>query len=90
MTGSNSSWNSPDSAPAGARVARALLSAPELDALEALVRQHLRVVRRIEGLTEQAAQYDLTPAELPELEVEAQRLRVQIKGTLETWLERLE
>lgn len=71
-------------------MARALLSAPELDALEALVRQHLRVVRRIEALTEQAAQYDLTPAELPELEAEAQRLRVQIKGTLETWLERLE
>lgn len=71
-------------------MARALLSAPELDALEALVRQHLRVVKRIEGLTEQAAQYDLTPAELPELEEEAQRLRAQIKGTLETWLERLE
>jgi cell division protein FtsB len=71
-------------------VARALLSAPELDALEALVRQHLRVVRRIEGLTEQAAQYDVMPAEQPELEAEAQRLRVQIKGTLETWLERLE
>jgi hypothetical protein len=71
-------------------VARALLSAPELDALEALVRQHLRVVKRIEGLTEQAAQYDVMPAELPELEAEVQRLRAQIKGALETWLERLE
>jgi len=46
-------------------------------------------VRRIEALTEQAAQYDLTPAELPELEAEAQRLRTRVKGTLEAWLERL-
>ena len=57
--------------------------------MEALVRQHLRVTRRIEGLTEQAAQYDLTPAELPELEAEAQRLRTRVKGTLEAWLEHL-
>jgi len=82
-------WSLPGSAPASVRVARALLSAVELDALEEVVRQHLRVVRRIETLTEQSAQYDVTPAELPELEGEAEQLRAQIKETLEAWLERL-
>ncbi len=47
------------------------------------------MVKRLEGLTEQAAQYDVMPAELPELEAEAQRLRTRVKGTLEVWLERL-
>lgn len=68
---------------------RALLSVNDLDHLEGLVQQHLRVVRRIEELNEQAAQYDALPAELPELEAELERLRARIKGTLQAWLERL-
>ena len=70
-------------------MARALISVNELDSLEGLLQQHLRVVRRIEHLTEQAAQYDFTPTELPELEAEAQRLRERLKAMLEVWQERL-
>lgn len=70
-------------------MARALISVAELDLLEGLVQQHLRVSRRIEHLTEQAAQYDVTPTELPGLEVEARRLSGRIKSTLEAWQGRL-
>jgi len=68
---------------------KALLSASELDELEVLVRQHLRVVGRIEQLSEQAAQYDVRPAELVELEAEAERLRVRVVALLKGWIERL-
>ena len=70
-------------------MARALISAAELDRLEGLVQQHLRVLRRIEHITEQAAQYDLTPTELPGLEAEAARLRTQLKVILAGWQGRL-
>ena len=66
-------------------MARALFSVAELDTLEGIVQQHLRVLRRIEHVTEQAAQYDLTPTELPGLEAEAERLRTQLKVMLEGW-----
>ena len=70
-------------------MARALISVAELDTLEGLVQQHLRVLRRIEHVTEQAAQYDLTPTELPGLEAEAERLRARLKVILEGWQGRL-
>lgn len=70
-------------------MARALISVAELDTLEGLVQQHLRALRRIEQLTEQAAQYDITPTELPGLEAEAERLRVCLKVMLEAWQKRL-
>ncbi len=70
-------------------MARALISVNEFDRLEGMVQQHLRVSRRIEHLTEQAAQYDVTPTELPGLEAEARRLSGRIKSTLEAWLEQL-
>ena len=70
-------------------MARALIGVNELDSLEGLLQQHLRVQRRIEQLTEQAAQYDTVPVELPELEAEAERLRERIKSTLEAWLKQL-
>ena len=70
-------------------MARALFSVAELDTLEGLVQQHLRVVRRIEHLSGQAAQYDITPTELPGLEAEAARLRTQLKAILEGWQRRL-
>ena len=70
-------------------MARALFSVAELDTLEGIVQQHLRVLRRIEHVTEQAAQYDLTPTELPGLEAEAERLRVRLKVILEGWQGRL-
>ncbi len=70
-------------------MARALIGVAELDLLEGLVQHHLRVLRRIEHLTEQAAQYDVTPTELPGLEVEARRLSGHVKSTLEAWLEQL-
>ncbi len=70
-------------------MARALISVAELDLLKGLVQQHLRVLRRIEHLTEQAAQYDVTPTEPPGLEAEARRLSGRIKNTLEAWLEQL-
>ena len=66
-------------------MARALFSVAELDRLEGIVQQHLRVLRRIEHVTEQAAQYDLTPTELPELKTEAERLRVRLKVILAGW-----
>ncbi len=66
------------------------MGAAELGKLETLVRQHLRVVARIEQLAQQAAQYDTAPSELPELEREAERLRLEVVATLKTWLERLE
>ena len=53
------------------------------------MQQHLRVLRRIEHITEQAAQYDLTPTELPGLEAEAARLRTQLKVILAGWQGRL-
>ena len=70
-------------------MARALISVAELDTLEGIVQQHLRVLRRIEHVTEQAAQYDLTPTELPELKTEAERLRVRLKVILAGWQGRL-
>ena len=70
-------------------MSRALISVGELDRLEGIVQQHLRVLRRIDHLNEQAAQYDLTPVELPELEAEAQRLRERLKAMLVAWQERL-
>lgn len=68
---------------------RALISVSELNGLEGLAQQHLRTLRRLEGLTEQAAEYDVTPTELVQVEAEARRLQKQIKATLETWQERL-
>ena len=70
-------------------MARALIGVAELDTLEKLVQKHLRVLRRIEHITEQAAQYDLTPTELPGLEAEAARLRTQLKVILAGWQGRL-
>ncbi len=70
-------------------MARALIGVDDLDSLEGLVQQHLQVQRRVEQLTEQAAQYDVTPVELPGLEVEARRLRERIRSSLEAWLERI-
>lgn len=70
-------------------MARALISVGELDRLEGLVQQHLRTLRRLEQLSEQAAEYDVTPTEVGQLEAEARRLQKQIKATLETWQERL-
>lgn len=70
-------------------MATALISVDDLDSLEGLLQQHLRVQRRIEQLTEQAAQYDIVPPELPEHEAEARILRERIKSTLETWLGRM-
>lgn len=70
-------------------MARALIGVDDLDSLEGLVQQHLQVQRRVEQLTEQAAQYDVTPVELPGLEAEAERLRTQLKMMLEGWQARL-
>ena len=70
-------------------MARALISVGELDRLEGLVQQHLRTLRRLEQLQEQAAEYDVTPNELGQLEAEARRLQRQLKVLLGTWHERL-
>ncbi len=70
-------------------MARALIGVEDLDSLEGLVQQHLQVQRRVEQVTEQAAQYDVTPVELPSLEAEARRLRARIRSSLEAWLERI-
>lgn len=70
-------------------MARALIGVSELDSLEGLLQQHLRVLRRIEALGEQAAQYDTVSAELQNLEVEAERLRSRPKHRLEAWQEQL-
>ncbi len=70
-------------------MARALIGVDDLDSLEGLVQQHLQVQRRVEQLTEQAAQYDVMPVELPGLEAEARRLRARIRSSLVAWLERL-
>lgn len=70
-------------------MARALISVAELDGLEGLVQQHLQTLRRLEQLTEQAAEYDVTPTELGQLEAEARRLQGRIKATLGAWQERL-
>ena len=70
-------------------MARALISVGELDSLEGLVQQHLRTLRRLEQLQEQAAEYDVTPSELGQLEGETRRLQQQIKALLGAWLERL-
>lgn len=88
MTGSSSWSNSPNSGRPGASVARALIGVEDLDSLEGLVQQHLQVQRRVEQLTEQAAQYDVMPVVLPGLEAEARRLRERIRSSLEAWLER--
>ena len=70
-------------------MARALISVGELDRLEGLVQQHLRTLRRLEQLQEQAAEYDVTPNEVGQLEAEARRLQRQIKTLLSAWDERL-
>ena len=70
-------------------MARALISVGELDRLEGLVQQHLRTLRRLEQLQEQAAEFDVTPNELGQLEAEARRLQRQLKVLLGTWHERL-
>ncbi len=61
-------------------MARALIGVDDLDGLEGLVQQHLRVQRRVEQLTEQAAQYDVVPAELPGLEAEARGYASALKA----------
>ena len=70
-------------------MARALISVGELDRLEGLVQQHLRTSRRLEQLQEQAAEFDVTPSELGQLEGETRRLQGQIKALLGAWFERL-
>ena len=70
-------------------MARALIGVGELDSLEGLLQQHLRVQRRTKALHEQAAQYDTVPAELQNLEAEAERLRSRLKAVLGAWQERL-
>ncbi len=70
-------------------MARALIGVSELDSLEGLLQQHLWVLRRIEALGEQAAQYDTVSAELQNLEAEAERLRSRLKTMLGAWQERL-
>ena len=70
-------------------MARALISIGELDRLEGLVLQHLRTLRRLEQLQEQAAEYDTMPNDLGQLEEETRRLQRQLKALLGTWYERL-
>lgn len=70
-------------------MARALRSTRDLDALEGLLRQHLRVAGRLEALSARAAEYDTRPAELGDLEAEEKRLRAALARTLRAWLERL-
>lgn len=66
-----------------------LLSLEDLDDLEGLVQQHSQLVNRVERLKETSAQYDTTPAELPELEAKARILQGQLVRKLKAWLLRL-